>query len=271
MILAAVVTATGLTACASRHGSGSAEPAFFGVGGCVRVTVEPTTVHGITRVPTQYGAVHCDDRTAYAKITQMGPGGSVLSTPSASTEDLGCPEDTDEIASVRSNLSLETRTACLRNLNAPHPGDPGQGGGLVRSGDCLQVYATYSNNLDEVACTTNDWTVDGVTFGKEWFGQVVGRADAAGGCPPSAIYTITIKSKVTPVICLAKNGGWLPVVGDCVDANTFMRVANRRPCTDRYLALKITALVPQGHTCPGNTRPTAVPGYLSQVCYQHIS
>ncbi|MGI8329860.1 LppU/SCO3897 family protein [Actinomadura scrupuli] len=253
------------------------KPAAFAVGGCVRVSVQPSVIRSVPNGPVlksraEYAAVGCSDKSAYAKITLLKTAslGGAISPNGGSAEDIGCPPDTDEIAVVKSNFDVSGRNACMRNLAAPHPGDPGQGGGLVRQGDCLQILNTYSDNVREVACTNTEWKVGGVSFGKEWFGQIVGRADTVAGCPASAMYSVTVRSGTGRVLCLAKNGGWLPAAGDCVDANLFNRTPARRPCTDKYLAMKITALVRPGRACPGGTRPTTVPGYLRRVCVKHV-
>ncbi|MEO3854182.1 hypothetical protein [Acrocarpospora sp. B8E8] len=48
-----------------------------------------------------------------------------------------CPAETD---GLRHGPEVPTgRTACVRNLAAPHPGDPGKGGGILRPGDCVYI------------------------------------------------------------------------------------------------------------------------------------
>ncbi|WP_326697599.1 hypothetical protein OG909_09785 [Streptomyces sp. NBC_01754] len=45
--------------------------------------------------------------------------------------------------------------ACMRNLEPPHPGDPGQGGGpLTVVGDC--VYSSRAGEVKETACDGSD-------------------------------------------------------------------------------------------------------------------
>ena len=43
-----------------------------------------------------------------------------------------CPDDTD-VAGASSYL----QAVCVRNLRGRHPGDVGQGGGVLRAGDCI--------------------------------------------------------------------------------------------------------------------------------------
>lgn len=252
-------------------------PVAFTVGGCVRLATQPSVIHSVPdgpalRAPAEYAAVRCGDRAAYAKITKMGAGTAVPSlNGDATLEKLGCVIDTDEVAQVKGPYGLPGQLACLRKLKAPHPGDPGQGGGLVRTGDCVQVVARYTDNVHEAACTNKDWIKDGANFGKEWFGQIVGRASSPRGCKKPAIYTITLRRGRSPVLCIAKNGGWLPAVGDCVDGDTtYAGITGRRKCNDKYLAVKITALVKSGQRCPGGTPPREVPGYLVRLCVKSV-
>jgi hypothetical protein len=252
------------------------QPAEFTTGGCVRLRVRPSPMHTtpdgkVIYTRPEYAPVLCDDPAAHARITKMGKGTGVPEIlGDQALEKLGCPVDTDDFAQLR-YMSLPGDMACMRRLKAPHPGDPGQGGGLVRAGDCIQVYARYGDNLGEVSCTNEDWIVNGVDFGKKWFGQVLQRVNTARGCPKSAIYTITARTGKPRVLCIAKNGGWMPAVGDCVDGNTlYAGVTGRRRCDDKYLAVKITALVKPGRRCPGGVSPQQVPGYLFRMCVKSI-
>jgi hypothetical protein len=252
-------------------------PVSFTVGGCVRLTAQPTVIRSIPggpaiRARAEYAAARCGDGAAYAKITKMGAGTAVPSLNGDETlEKLGCAIDTDEVAQVKGPYGLPGQLACLRRLKGPHPGDPGQGGGLVRAGDCVQVLDRYTDNVREAACTNKDWIVGGANFGKEWFGQIVGRAGSPRGCERPAIYTITLRRGASPVLCIAKNGGWLPAVGDCVDGDTtYAGITGRRKCDDKYLAVKITALIKKGQRCPGGTPPRKVPGYLVRLCVKSV-
>ncbi|MFI0446942.1 hypothetical protein [Actinomadura sp. 6N118] len=253
------------------------QPAKFTTGGCVRLRVQPSPMHTtpqgqVMYTRAEYVPAQCDDPAAYARITKMGEGTSVPQLLGAQAlEKLGCPVDTDDFAQLQ-YMSLPGKMACMRRLKAPHPGDPGQGGGLVRAGDCIQVYARYGDNLGEVSCTNENWVVKGTSFGKKWFGQVVRRADTARNCPRSAIYTMTTRTGKPRVLCIAKNGGWMPAVGDCVDGSTlYAGVRGRRRCDDKYLAVKITALIEPGSRCPGASREQKVPGYLLRMCVKYIN
>ncbi|MDT3441376.1 MULTISPECIES: hypothetical protein [unclassified Pseudofrankia] len=292
-VVVALVVAGGVrygVAQAIHHGDGndssssdSSSTSSFAAGSCVKITEQPRVItsspqNGELKSPPQYGPVKCDDETAYAKITALDVADGAAADPlggTSSVADVGCPADTDEIVTLTNSLSLEKSTGCLRNLKAPHPGDLGGGGGLIRIGDCLEVYDSYSNNLGEVPCTNEEWIVDGVSFGKMWFGKIAGRVDAKNQCPPQASYSVEIDASSKRVLCVAKDGGWLPGVGDCVDANSFSASdpsANprRRLCTDQYLAMQIIAMLPAGQPCPAGSGPSGLPGYLQTVCGRTI-
>ncbi|MCI4044858.1 hypothetical protein [Streptomyces sp. TRM75563] len=67
-----------------------------------------------------------------------------------------CPGPTDFVLHVSetgtgARSRLTTGYACMRNLEPPHPGDPGQGGGpLTVVGDC--VTASRAGQVTETAC-----------------------------------------------------------------------------------------------------------------------
>lgn len=58
-----------------------------------------------------------------------------------------CPPRTDLALSQPAASTLSY--VCARNLKPPHPGDPGQGGGTVDAGDCVN---TAGSAIDEVPC-----------------------------------------------------------------------------------------------------------------------
>lgn len=58
-----------------------------------------------------------------------------------------CPPRTDLALSQPGGETLGY--FCARNLKAPHPGDPGEGGGTIDTGDCVKV---DGESIDEVPC-----------------------------------------------------------------------------------------------------------------------
>ncbi|GAA4709456.1 hypothetical protein [Phytohabitans rumicis] len=62
-----------------------------------------------------------------------------------------CPPGTD-LALSQPGTAGGTSTLgyfCARNLKPPHPGDPGEGGGIIEVGDCVHA---EGESIDEVPC-----------------------------------------------------------------------------------------------------------------------
>jgi hypothetical protein len=88
--------------------------ADWAVGGCARAQGSSSSGD------RSYAPVDCAEPAATAKVIKLLPELSLgLSEPD-------CPDQTDLAVS---GIGLSSGTACLRNLRAPHPGDPGAGGG----------------------------------------------------------------------------------------------------------------------------------------------
>jgi len=115
-----------------------------------------------------------------------------------------CPAETDATYDL---VALPFRTACLRNLSATHPGDPGQGGGIVRVGDCVSSSDWFGpapavqgperrqfvGRVHEKACA-----------GDGQYGKVLARAGAVNECPPASMKAAELEGSDTPrqVVCL---------------------------------------------------------------------
>ncbi|MBD0747420.1 hypothetical protein [Streptomyces sp. CBMA152] len=132
----AVSAALLLTAGCQRAAGGPAErvpPApskatFLGPGACA--------AHGqaFTEVP-------CTSERAVARV-------SVRRAGTAHTA-AGCPLNTDFVLYIDGRATAGY--ACMRNLEAPHPGDPGMGGGpFTVVGDC--VYQAGEGQVKETPC-----------------------------------------------------------------------------------------------------------------------
>ncbi|MCX4755312.1 hypothetical protein [Kitasatospora purpeofusca] len=116
---------------------------YLAAGQCVSVVSEAVSdIH-----PATYGPVPCESLTAVAQVVSR----TRTALPRSSVPAVkrpACKDDTDFVLDLGPNLARANgRTAqlyekeayaCLRNLKAPHPGDPGQGGGpMIGVGDCI--------------------------------------------------------------------------------------------------------------------------------------
>ncbi|MDH6518904.1 hypothetical protein M2163_004110 [Streptomyces sp. SAI-135] len=125
--------------------------------------------------------VPCTSERAAARVVARHDGTTTDGPP--------CPGTTDFVLHIseQSRISDEDGDgavpqgyACMRNLQPPHPGDPGGGGGpRTIVGDC--VYGSGSGQVRETAC-------DG-TGGRRPQYKVVKAVDARSRCPLStALY-----------------------------------------------------------------------------------
>ncbi|WP_327403922.1 hypothetical protein OG194_30100 [Streptomyces sp. NBC_01288] len=162
----AVLLAALTTGCQAAHGSGSGE-GDGRLGGKAAATSSTTT--SATTRPTGYGAVFlgvdecssfgttsftevpCTSERAAARVIARY-GGDVSDGPA-------CPATTDFVLHISAQGSsgaggdgvIPKGYACMRNLEPPHPGDPGGGGGpRTIVGDC--VYGSGSGQVRETAC-----------------------------------------------------------------------------------------------------------------------
>jgi hypothetical protein len=150
----------------SPSGSPTAGP-FLAVGACV--------AHDRVGTGGSFHQVVCDDPAAVAKVTVRRTKGS------ADAPD--CPETTDFVLSISGTSAAQTPAhpdaqgyACLRNLRAPHPGDPGKGGGPnTIVGDC--VYTEGADEAEETAC-------DGTGKHTPQY-RVTAIVPARADCPPA--------------------------------------------------------------------------------------
>jgi len=117
------VVLVGVAGCGQR----TPDPAPFAAGSCLREPVETDHIHTAPRI-TLPGVSYrdatptfCTDTRSFAKILK------VVRTAS------DCPLESD------TTFTNFGDTACARNLTAWHEGDAGNGGGLLRIGDCMAV------------------------------------------------------------------------------------------------------------------------------------
>ncbi|TDU06565.1 hypothetical protein EDD99_5127 [Streptomyces sp. 846.5] len=177
---------TGTTATAVPSASASSAPAvFLPVGACVAAATGSAGA--------SYGAADCSAGDASAVVIQrLAPG-----TPATS-----CPSGTDfalQITSIatdgagtaaRKSKAQVTGIACLRNLHAPHPGDPGGGGGFgIVVGDCMKD--TGGGSQQETACDATG--ADRPDY------RIIGLVSRDSQCPAATTAFITVHNPNSPV------------------------------------------------------------------------
>ncbi|MFI0349501.1 hypothetical protein [Actinomadura sp. 9N407] len=188
--------------------------------------------------------VACEDPKAKAKVVKITREGKRSSFQVNATSSPDCPDGADGVTHVSLKTGdAEYWEACVRNLKGPHPGDPGAGGAMISTGDCVGG-ATVGFGREE-PCS-----------GSDWYGKVISRADSPEECPaPQTLETMTLKSfsggaPERPVLCLGRGGGVIGA-GDCIQDPSFafggLKKAN---CgTDDAIA-KVEARVKTKQECP---------------------
>jgi hypothetical protein len=180
---------------------------------------------------------------------------AVVAGPSAATE--SCDEDTDFFA------TRPGQVVCLRRTGDVHPGDPGQGGGVFRRGDC--VISDGSPGVREVPCGS-----------PAVFESVAARAAESAGCQPPAVRFATLDHGDLPVLCLADGPG-LASTGECIaDPDRGPVTFDAVPCGDEAAHARLLSRVATPQQClavPGQTHYVQDPNGLpasAVVCLQKI-
>lgn len=105
----------------------AAPTAAWTVGQCVNVRFDGTAdtpQSGAVALPCAAGAA--GTAIPFAQIIKVTAENKGL---------LDCPSRTDGIVDAPAGGQV-----CVRNLTAPHPADPGKGGGILRVGDCIYAH-----------------------------------------------------------------------------------------------------------------------------------
>ncbi|OLT33780.1 hypothetical protein BJF79_07715 [Actinomadura sp. CNU-125] len=186
--------------------------------------------------------VFCDDPKAKAKVVQV-----VAESGSAGmSSSPDCPAGADGVARVRTGEETQGRTptaVCARNLDGPHPGDPGVGGAMIGVGDCVTSSIAFGS---ETPCTD-----------KESYAKVVARVDTAKECPSTALETMELKSfggdVARPVLCLGGQG-LIVTSGECIQDPKFaiggLKTAS---CDSEQAVAKVLARTRTEGECPKGT------------------
>lgn len=132
---------------------------------------------------TSFTEVPCTSERAAARVIARYDG-----EPSQGPE---CPATTDFVLHISADGPMARGYACMRNLEPPHPGDPGGGGGpRTIVGDC--VYGTGRGEVRETAC-------DGKGAHAPQY-MVTKAVTRRSQCPPSTALYVQLGGS-TPVGC----------------------------------------------------------------------
>lgn len=228
-------------------------------------------------------SVPCDE--ADAKIVRVLPGGRP-------GDFQRCPQDTDGAAEFDGG-----RTACVRNLDGDHPGDPGHGGGVLRAGDCINdpdvdrdgdrpdpdrttgAGGTGSvNNSPPAANGTASAGPDLVEVpcgDPDHYTTILAVTRSPWSCPPDAVEYLRLAddSLDRPVLCLGSGPG-VAEYGDCLPTPGH-GARSRVPvsCLADERAVRVRARVGDQSDCPAGTfaedDPRGLPGRWT-VCVQWL-
>lgn len=134
----------------------------------------------------------CDGPEATVEIVDMvtdqgDPGGE--SSPV-------CPPGTDRLVESEQGpvddgeIAAPPQTWCLRNLEAPHPGDPGKGGGELHPDDCFTIDTT--GGVAEEPCGGG---------GAADRYRLLAVEELPGACPAGAVEPVELDGLTPRVLC----------------------------------------------------------------------
>ncbi len=153
-------------------------PTFLDTGGCA-------AREGAASSPA-FLEVSCTSERAAARVLVRRAGAVAAGAA------VDCPLTTDFVLYVSEGAPAARGYACMRNLEAPHPGDPGGGGGpFTVVGDC--VYATGPDQVRETPCDGS-----GVRAPQHRVASAVARR---GLCPPGTTLYVQLDGPQAPVGC----------------------------------------------------------------------
>jgi len=265
----------------SRHGGGPKNPAggaspagaaaTWGVGSCIYLSkdfpyatpsvVNPEMQH-IIEQSKEYQPVSCSDPRAIARITSLG----AHIDQSKPIQDSGCPDDTDMAVRTKTTglgATSDSQVYCMRNLKAPHPGDPGGGGGGLVVNDCVYVGSSNGGRL------LND-QVEELPCADGFFAKVVGKTHDKASCPGDTLSRIPYGDS-GDLLCLSQAGtGLIAKPGDCVSTpSNYYRPAIRTQCVRAPLGYPLVAMADSAAQCPKGTRGHQYTGYDRWLCVRY--
>lgn len=246
-------------------------PPPLAVGVCVRQVAGPTgeapggspQSRALWDAQKEYEPVDCADPRARSKVVALGPDITIGEPQPA---DLGCPDDTDATYVAKGVLPRRGQVVCVRYLQAPHPGDPGGGGGAIVTGDCVDVASSNSS------APLNDQIFEEPCVGSViWFARIVAMAADAAGCPAQeTLSRLPLPGHPAVVLCLAQgDGGTIAKPGECLRLPyNYGQSPERVDCgsVGAPTPFKFEGFAKTDGTCPGGARGRPVTGYDRVLC-----
>ena len=224
-LLAVIVGVMGFAGLLAVWASGRDEPKPLG--GCAVVT------------SGRAERVACSSRGAQARL---------LAVTSLSAAD-PCPLATDELVPL---VDAVTEYGCLRRLAPPHPGDPGNGGGVLRVGDCVGDPDAGPPGEEARCGSPRDW------------GKVAAIAVNRSRCPARAVDFLTRPtSSSKPILCLARGPGVM-TAGDCVTDQSVTELVEVS-CRSAEAAFRVLARVASRGRCAAGAESVPVPRALPEA------
>jgi hypothetical protein len=184
-LVAGPALALALAACGQDTPDGAtAIHEYSQVGDCLRP--DPSTLDGFLQAD-------CDHPDASVEILEMVRDAGAASSPV-------CPAGTDLLVDgeqgpvVEGDIAAVPQTWCLRNLEGPHPGDPGEGGGELVPRDCFAVDA--AGEISEAACDGRGRTTPER--------RLLAIEETVDDCPAAASDQIELNSHPPRVLCASQ-------------------------------------------------------------------
>jgi hypothetical protein len=247
--------------------------ATWGVGSCIWLSKDfpyPTpsaadpALQRMIEQTKEYQPVACSDPRAIAKITALG----AHIPKDQPIQESGCPDDTDMAVRTKTvglGADSDAQVYCLRNLKAPHPGDPGGGGGGLVADDCVWVASSsggrpLNDRVAEVPCADGDW-----------FAKVVGKTRDKRACPTDTLSRVPSGGPSGELLCLSQAGtGLIAKPGDCVSTPAnYYRPAVRTECVRTPLVYPLVAMADSAAQCPQGTHGGQFTGYDRWLCVRY--
>ena len=210
----------------ARHGPSFSSPSpspspTVAKGGCVKPD-------GPAYVPTS-----CKDAKRTGEVLGLISGGV--------TSGQSCDPATDQM------IVREFDVMCVRHAGSRHVAAAGYGGGVLVPGDCVQLkLELLFQEPTEVPCSTPDYAA-----------KVVARVMTDAECKAPAVYTESLPTDRSPVLCLAL-GPRVAGPGQCLHVQASEVDLKSVPCTTAKATHKVVARASSEAGCPRGITSYAV-------------